>query len=112
MLEKCGRKAYFPPLKLSHVEAIRQFELGYSLPAPPHCGKLIEIGAGTGWQSKKLRELGFDVHAADLAHSDYKKDRFFPVTDYDGHHIPFADSTFDIVFSSNVMEHIPHVSDF
>lgn len=60
----------------------------------------------------KLRESGFDVHAADLGHSNYKKDRIFPVPDYDGHHIPFADSTFDIVFSSNVMEHIPHVSDF
>ena len=30
----------------------------------------------------------------------------FPIIDYDGHHIPFDDNSFDIVFSSNVLEHI------
>lgn len=97
---------------LAHLESIRQFELEFSLPVFPNRGKVLEIGAGTGWQSKKLQELGFDVHAVDLDGSNYKGDRIFPVTDYDGHNIPFSDSTFDIVFSSNVMEHIPHISDF
>ena len=32
--------------------------------------------------------------------------------DYDGFTIPFDDNYFDIVFSSNVLEHIPHVVEF
>jgi ubiquinone/menaquinone biosynthesis C-methylase UbiE len=30
------------------------------------------------------------------------------IIDYDGHSIPFDNQSFDIVFSSNVMEHILH----
>jgi SAM-dependent methyltransferase len=36
----------------------------------------------------------------------------WPVTDYDGRQIPFEDGTFDVVFSSNVLEHVPHVVEF
>ena len=38
--------------------------------------------------------------------SNYAQARVFPIIDYDGRHIPFDDASFDIVFSSNVMEHI------
>jgi predicted SAM-dependent methyltransferase len=34
------------------------------------------------------------------------------VVDYDGQRIPFGDDSFDVVFSSNVLEHIPHVDAF
>jgi SAM-dependent methyltransferase len=40
------------------------------------------------------------------------KNAVFPVSVYDGRIIPFPDKSFDVVFSSNVLEHIPHVLAF
>ena len=97
---------------LGHLESIRRFELESSLLCFPEGGKVLEIGSGTGWQAKALQENGFDVDAIDLDTSRYKENRIYPVVDYDGHNIPFSDDTFDVVFSSNVMEHIPHLSEF
>ena len=46
----------------------------------------------------------------DLSSSQYADDQMFPVQAYDGRRIPFADSSFDVVFSSNVLEHIRDLS--
>lgn len=73
--------------------------------------RILEIGAGTGQQAAELARRGFDVTAIEIPSSNYSKLRIFPVTEYDGVHIPFEDASFDIVFSSNVLEHVPHLSD-
>lgn len=67
---------------------------------------ILEIGGGTGYQAELLSQRGFDVSSIDVATSHYKVDRVFPVAEYDGRVFPFADHTFDIVFSSNALEHI------
>ena len=69
-------------------------------------GTLLELGAGTGFQARGLADLGYEVKAIDLPGSAHKASRVFPVVDYDGRTIPFPDATFDVVFSSNVLEHV------
>jgi SAM-dependent methyltransferase len=59
-----------------------------------------------------LADAGFAVRSFDLAGSEYSGRRVFPVEDYDGHRLPAADQAFDVAFSSNVLEHIPHVRAF
>jgi 2-polyprenyl-3-methyl-5-hydroxy-6-metoxy-1,4-benzoquinol methylase len=75
-------------------------------------GSILEIGAGSGWQSKSLADRGYDVRAIDVAESNYSSSGVFPVQQYDGKRIPFPDESFDIVFSSNVLEHIAWVDQF
>jgi 2-polyprenyl-3-methyl-5-hydroxy-6-metoxy-1,4-benzoquinol methylase len=72
---------------------------------------LLEIGAGGGWQAKKLSEAGYSVKAIDIDTSRYRNDRCFEVIDFDGKNIPFPDNHFDIIFSSNVLEHVKQPSD-
>lgn len=68
----------------------------------------MEIGAGLGWQAKYLAENGYNVEAIDIENEKYTTHCIWPIASYDGRHIPFPDSYFDIVFSSNVLEHISH----
>jgi len=58
-----------------------------------------------------LAERGHRVTAVDIPQSNYAPFREFPVQDYDGRNLPFEDGTFDIVFSSNVLEHVPHLDE-
>ena len=110
-LRKCCN-FWVPEQSLEHLQQLRLSELESIFPLLPKKGDLLEIGAGTGWQSKVLAEHGYVVQAVDLDSSTYKAERVWPVKDYDGKILPYDNETFDIVFSSNVMEHIPHVVDF
>jgi SAM-dependent methyltransferase len=96
----------------SYLKDFREYELDLVLSLIPVKAKLLEIGAGAGWQARKLAEHGFDVQAIDIEESIYREIQVWPVTAYDGWHIPFPDRCFDMVFSSNVLEHIPHVDQF
>ena len=91
---------------LSHLSILRQREIEQLLPLLPRDARILEFGAGTGQQAKYLRDQGFDVVAIDLASSNYASERVFPVQDYDGQHIPAEDRSIDIIFSSNVLEHV------
>jgi SAM-dependent methyltransferase len=68
--------------------------------------RILEIGAGTGQQALEFTQRGFDVEAVDVPASQYAQDHVFPVKEYDGVTLPFPDSSFDIVFSSSVLEHV------
>jgi SAM-dependent methyltransferase len=72
--------------------------------------RVLEIGAGTGQQALAISRRGFTVEAIEIASSGYSEARVYPIIDYDGTHLPFPDASFDVVFSSNVLEHVPDVS--
>src|SRR5690606_13540211 len=79
----------------------------------PAGARILEIGSGAGWQAKQLASYGHEVEGIDVIGNDinydYRDVRVWDVKIYDGRHIPFPDNHFDVVFSSNVLEHIPHV---
>lgn len=73
--------------------------------------RILEIGGGNGLQASIFEKHGFDVESIDICPHE-PNSSYFTVAQYDGHHIPFDDNYFDIVFSSNVLEHIAHIDDF
>lgn len=89
-------------LRLAELEVVRRF-------LPPQA-RILEIGAGTGRQGVELRKLGYDVAMIEIESSDYLPNRLCEITDYNGRDIPFADAEFDVVFSSNVLEHVPELN--
>lgn len=68
--------------------------------------RILEIGGGTGYQAKRLTEDGYVVDSIDMPNSNYAGQLEFPVRPYDGRNLPFQDDVFDVVFSSNVLEHV------
>lgn len=102
---------------LDFLEAIRAYELGVAKVNFPDISvyngpcRLLELGAGTGAQAKKLSGFGYKVTALDIAGSHYRNVRCFEVLEYDGVKIPFSDSSFDVVFSSHVLEHVINLDD-
>lgn len=95
--------------KYDHLHNLRRYELLRVISHIPPGQCVLEIGAGAGWQARLLSEKEFDVVAIDVESSGYKRVREWPVIPYDGAHIPLADHSVDVVFSSNVLEHVPHV---
>ncbi|HYD38393.1 MAG TPA: class I SAM-dependent methyltransferase [Allosphingosinicella sp.] len=91
---------------VDHLNDLRMLELESVLPHLPERGRVLEIGAGTGRQALALSERGLEVSAIDIPSSDYSGHRLFPVQDYDGTTIPFEDGAFDVVYSSNTLEHV------
>lgn len=94
---------------ISYLNLLRRSEMEDVLPLLPVGGRVLEFGSGTGEQARFLSERGFDVVALDLATSNYAHERIFPVTDYDGSHIPLEDQSIDAIFSSNVLEHVENL---
>lgn len=99
-------------MDLKHLHSIRDREIDQIITWFPERARILEIGAGSGRQAQRMSEHGFRVEAIDLAGSRYADQRVWSVTDYDGQRIPFPDESFDVVFSSSVLEHIPHVVEF
>ena len=96
---------------VAYLKLLRAEELERIVPLLPSDARILELGAGTGDQAKLLSERGFDVIAIDLTSSDYAAARVFPITEYDGKHIPVPSESIDVTFSSNVLEHVENLSE-
>jgi SAM-dependent methyltransferase len=91
---------------LEHVNRLRVWEIERVVRFLEPSARILEIGAGTGQQALELASRGFQVEAIEIPDSNYADSRLFPVVDYDGRRIPYPDGSFDVVFSSNVLEHV------
>ncbi len=95
-----------------YLKELRQYEfkcLQASLPSVPK--KVLEVGAGNGWQSQLFLRAGYDIVAMDVVNFADQQTGI-PVVVYDGSHFPFLDRQFDIVFTSNVLDHVPNMEQF
>lgn len=68
--------------------------------------RILEIGSGTGYQLKKLKKLSERAVGVEVSSSSYRENRVADIIEYDGATLPFKDKSFDIIFSSNTLEHI------
>lgn len=96
---------------LEALNAMRSGEIAKVITLFRPGARILEIGAGTGQQAAEIARHGFAVDAIEVGSSNYSGVRVFPIREYDGLHIPYPDASFDIVFSSNVLEHVPHLSE-
>jgi 2-polyprenyl-3-methyl-5-hydroxy-6-metoxy-1,4-benzoquinol methylase len=101
---------------MTFTETIRLAELEVVLSElkseKAHGLSVLEIGAGAGWQARELAANNYCVKAIDLPGSLYSDQMVWPVIMYDGSRIPFPDNHFDIIFSSNTLEHVINLREF
>lgn len=91
---------------LEFLHVIREFEYKKIVARFTPGIRILEIGGGTGYQAKLLTEDGYVVDSIDIPDSNYAGQLEFSVQPYDGRNIPFPNESFDVVFSSNVLEHV------
>lgn len=97
---------------LKHLHEIRLNEISNLISYFPNGSKILEIGSGTGWQANYLESMGFEVSAVDLKDGNYTENSVRKIDFYDGVKLPYSNDSFDIVFSSNVLEHVKEVMNF
>lgn len=88
------------------AHAMRSAELSLATRLLPSGCRILELGAGDGWQASILAQQGFAVTPVDVDRGIPGTPQFAPVTIYDGRTLPFPDGSFDAVYSSNVLEHV------
>lgn len=101
-----ARQSTEPDFRVEHRRLIRTLELEQAVSFFGLGKRVLEIGAGAGWQAKLLARKGYQVTAIDVPHSNYIALREWNVITYDGVHIPAPNRYFDVIFSSNVLEHV------
>jgi SAM-dependent methyltransferase len=76
--------------------------------------KLLDVGCGRGEFLKGFLELGIDASAVDLSESakELCPDVELRISNIEEDGIPYADDTFDIVYSKSVIEHFYYPEKF
>jgi SAM-dependent methyltransferase len=105
----CHNRCAQTMINVAHIDATRREEMQWILSryGDLFTGKdLLEIGSGTGAQLKTLSRICKSAAGLEVADSVYAPHRVMPIREYDGTNIPFPERSFDVIFSSHVLEHI------
>lgn len=94
----------------NHLHALRTWEIERVARFIAPGSRVLEIGAGDGFQAAWLKSQGFRVAAVDVLPAPFTTRPAHPVMAYDGGHLPFRAGSFDVVFSSNTLEHVADLS--
>lgn len=89
---------------------LRTHELQLAEQFLPDGCRVLDVGAGNGWQAQALASLGYQTVAVDLPEAARQPDSFYTVLPVDGYRLPFRSSCFDGVFTSHVLEHVADLS--
>jgi len=89
-------------LRSAELEEIRDFV--------PASSRILELGGGNGYQAAILSTWGHYLTSVDIALPSPGYIRYFPVSLYNGKILEFEGEKFDVVFSSNVLEHVKDVA--
>ena len=94
-----------PSTGLGSLEQFRGVEAERVKPWLSSCPRVLDIGAGSGYQASLFSAWGCAVTAIDPAPPPADS-QHWPVRGVVGARLPFDDASFDVVFSSNVLEHV------
>jgi len=102
-------RPYIPNDHARQVSARYYVELLMSAPDPPR--KVLDLGCGRGDSVDLFRRFNPDVDwvgvdIGDSREALQRKRADATFVTYDGRRIPFPDGTFDLVYSSQVLEHV------
>jgi SAM-dependent methyltransferase len=95
--------------RFRHTAAAKQLALR-AVPRPRSGARALDLGCGDGFWSERLRELGYAVTAVDIPRQYPNEDADIPyagVVYADANApLPFPDASFDLVWCSEVIEHL------
>ena len=90
----------------NQLERIRHTELTAVRSLFPQGCTVLEVGGGNGYQAAVLQSWDLRVISIDVDTQGTWIEHYFDVVSYDGKNIPIQDGKVDVIFSSNVLEHI------